>query len=652
MAEYSAIYDDAIERIQKVYNSCSKTEQMQLIKILTEISEKGYSQTLETIWLHDFKEVPVSIDEFICNQMYLGSVNRNGQAVYDFWKECLRDIFNRGNKYNEIIFSGATRVGKTSTMVVIMAYMLYRLMIYRNPHEYFRKKEVSRFTIAFANLNKDLAYGVAYRELNDTLKDCEWFMEHGTVSRSDRNFYYIPEGDKIDVVAGSDASNFLGMQLWAAACDETNFAKSGVKDIEKAKAHMKNLYDTINARISGTFRLNGEVYGKLIASSSKNQDNDFLSDHIEKQLSAGNDHLYLVDEPQWKILPKEMFSDEVFHFTVGDRYKKGFVIPEENDDEAHWKEYETQGYKVVEAPAELRKNFLADYDISLRDIAGISVAGAMGFITQESVTPCIAQDRVNPFYEDILTIGKDDDLEIADFFHIEAVPNELKYQKMNIHIDLGETENRTGISGCCVAGNKIIENEEGKRIAMPFIKEVFATAVQAPRGGRQSFQKVINFMVYLRQQHFNVGTITTDNFQSDFLRESLEQQGFETAKISISKSIEPFIGLKNLLIDQRLELVKCQLQEDELIATERIGNVISHPVDEGGGHGDICDSLCGSCYSLVTEQVTARPPAKSLASIAAAVNSGQGRSMMSSKYTVPNVSTRRGIGSMFAGVKR
>ena len=38
----------------------------------------------------------------------------------------------------------------------------------------------------------------------------------------------------------------------------------------------------------------------------------------------------------------DKFSDKVFHFTVGDRYKKGFVIPKENDDEAHHKEYEEQ----------------------------------------------------------------------------------------------------------------------------------------------------------------------------------------------------------------------------------------------------------------------------------------------------------------------
>lgn len=467
----------------------------------------------------------------------------------------------------------------------------------------------------------------------------------------------VPVYDVINVQPNHNfiiASNSFIVSHNCAGIDETNFAKSGVKDIEKAKAHMKKLYDTINARISGTFRLNGEVYGKLIASSSKNQDNDFLSDHIEKQLNANNEHLYLVDEPQWKILPKEMFSDKVFHFTVGDRYKKGFVIPDENDDELHHEEYRQQGYQVIEAPYELKKNFLADYDISLRDIAGISVTGAMGFITQESITPCIAQDRVNPFFEDILIIGKDDDKQISDYFHNEVVPDRLRYQQMNIHIDLGETQNRTGISGSCVDGSKIIENEEGKKISLPFIKQVFAVAIEAPRGTKQSFQKVINFILYLRQQHFNVGTISTDAFQSDFLRETLEQQGFTTTKFSLSKSMEPYIGLRNLLIDQRIELVKHQLQEDELVATQRINNTISHPIDEGGGHGDCADSLCGSTWSLITEQVVSRPPTKNLVAVAAAVNTGKRQSGFNNhSLNMQRPGTNnKGLGSMFTSFRR
>lgn len=630
-------YDSVVSRIKQIYNSCSKSEQSMLQKILSELATSGYSYTYEQIYLSDFREVPVSIDQFLDDPQYLGQTNDEGKNVYPFWRGVFNDIFSHGNKYNEIILSGATRLGKTSSGVTMMAYMLYRLMLYRDPHRYFQKKAISKFTLGFANLTKELALSVAYREFNDTLKESPWFMSHGSVTRSDRNFYYLPEGDKIEIVPASSGEQLLGKQLWACIIDEANFAKTGIKDIAIAKQHMKSLYDTVNARISGTFRIGGEVYGKMFTASSKNQDNDYLSEHIENQLRINNEHLYLVDEPQWKVLPKSMFSNEVFHFTVGDRYKRGFVIPEVDDDEAHREEYRRQGYQVIEAPAELRKNFLADYDISLRDIAGISVAGSMGFITQASITPCVSPDRQNPFFENVLEIGTEDTKEIADYFHIEVVPNELKTQQMHIHLDLAESHNFTGIVGCCVTGNKVIELEDGKKVALPFIKEVFAVEIRAPRGQRQSFQKVINFIVYLRQHYFNIGTISTDQYQSSFLRETLNQQGFKTSKFAVD--IDQFIGLRNLLLDQRIELVSNPKQEEELISVQRMNNKIFIPEAEDGSHGDAASSLAGSVYSLVSEQVSARPPAKNIAAIAAAVNSGRGRSPMSSANTIRTPST-------------
>lgn len=624
-------YDGLAERIQKVYSSCSLLEQRQLIRILEEMSISGESETLESLYLTDFKEVPVSIDEFVCNPIYLGNTNRNGEAVYPFWRQMLRDLFGAGNRYNEIVLSGATRIGKTSTAVIITSYMLYRLMLYRNPHEYFKKKEVSKFFICFANLTRELAAGVAYREFNDTLKESPWFNDHGRFSRSDRNFYYIPEGDKIDIIAGSDAAHMLGLQVWSAVMDETNFAKAGVKDINLAKASMKKLYDTINARISGTFRLHGEVYGKLVTSSSKNTDSDFLSDHIETQLNAGNTHLMLIDEPQWKILPKEMFSDETFHFTVGDRYKRGFVVPEEHEDELHLKEYEAEGYKVVEAPIELKKNFLADYDISLRDIAGISVAGAMGFITQELITPNVSTDRINPFFFDTIQIGSKDVQTIEQYFHLEVVPPHLKRCPMNIHLDLAEVNDRCGISGGVRDGTKVVEDFTGKKVVQPFLRQIFQIGVEAPRGDRMSFQKVVNFIVWLRRNGFNIGTITTDQYQSSFLRETLNQQGFSTDKISVDASDEPYIGLKNLLNDQRIELIKHQLQEDELVKLQRVNNKIDHP---NNFSKDCSDALCGWAWTLTKEAPVNTPPPTNTARAMAAVN---GRSGFGGRNSVPSI---------------
>lgn len=182
MPEYSAIYETAIDRIKSVYNSCSVAEQKLLLQILQEMSDKGYSYTLENCWLADFKEVPVGIDQFLDDPYYLGQTNNNGKNVYPYWRDTFKKIFDAGNRYNEIILSGATRLGKTSSAVTIMSYMLYRLMLYRNPHEYFQKKAISKFTLGFANLTKELAFSVAYREFNDTLKAVPWFCLTGNTN--------------------------------------------------------------------------------------------------------------------------------------------------------------------------------------------------------------------------------------------------------------------------------------------------------------------------------------------------------------------------------------------------------------------------------------------------------------------------------------
>lgn len=227
------IDEEVVNRIKNIYSTSSTQEQQLLRQILEEISIYGESQTYRDIWLADFKEVPVTIDEFIANPLYLGETNRNGEAVYPFWRTMLRDLFANTNKYNAIVLTGSTRVGKTSTSIVIAAYMLYRLMLYRNPHQYFQKKEVSRFTLAFANLTKELALSVAYREFNDTLRDSKWFMDHGRVSASDRNFYYIPEGDKIEIIPASDAAMLLGKQLWCCLLGTTRILTSeGVHELQ------------------------------------------------------------------------------------------------------------------------------------------------------------------------------------------------------------------------------------------------------------------------------------------------------------------------------------------------------------------------------------------------------------------------------------
>lgn len=607
-------------RIQSIYNTCSSEEQYYLRRILQELADTGYSYTYESLWLSDYSEIPVDIDTFIKDPMYLGKATRNGEAIYPYWYKVYHDIYDNGNKYDEIILTGATRIGKTSTGITALAYLLYRMMCLRDPQEFFHKKDVSKFSILFFNLNLDLARGVAYREFNDTICSSPWFMEHGKKSKSDRNFYYIPDGDKIIIDYGSDASHSLGQQIFGGFMDEVNFRKAGVKDINKAKASMQELYNSVSARIKGTFRQQGEVWGKLFAISSKNSDSDFMETYVKQQIAADEfGHIYVSDKPQWEVLPPSMFHREKFFIAVGDRHHKGFVVPDNQSSEADIQSLKDQGYQILNPPVDMRPEFVADFDIALRDLAGISVPGALSFITQEILTACIDTTRRNPFHQDILEIGTKDSYTIEEFFHMEDVTSNIKNCDLFIHLDLSLVTDRTGISGVGITGRKDIEMEDGHKMSLPYLSHAFSIALQAPRGDKISYSKIVEFLVWLRRKGFRIHTISRDQFQSEYVAQILEEQNFHTDKISLDRTPDGYITLRSIFLENRIDLLDVKLLQDELIRLQR--DSLTGKVDhEIGNSKDLSDSLAGAVFEAVKSSPGVKLPGSQIASVMSAVN--------------------------------
>lgn len=751
-------------RIKNIYNSCTPEEQLVLIQILEELATYGYSETYNNVWLEDFKEIPVDLETFLTDDYYLGKVTRQGDAIYPYWKDVMHEIVDAGNQYQEIVFTGATRIGKSSTAITLAAYYTYWLMCLRDPQKFFNKKDESKFSILFFNLTLDLAKGIAFREYNDTLKASPWFCEHGSFSKSVRDFYYVPEGGKVVISYGSDAAHALGQQVfcftgdtkirvpggWSylselndmhgpvyqygdgqvfegmgtvlqtsyanelvqlvfedgtevkctrdhkllskskgkevwktafelsagdeivafddtgtttstviskdliyldqpvpvydvievqpyhtfllygnqkdlvvsncAIMDEVNFSRSGVKDVNKAKEHMKNLYDTIVARVQGTFRLNGQVYGKVFSVSSKRGDSDFMEQHVQDQLAAGNTHLYVSDKPQWEVLPPSMFSPGRFHIAVGDRHHRGFVV--DNESPEALAELKEQGYNLLEVPIDMKTNFLADFDISLRDLAGISVPGALSFITQDAISACIG-DRHNPFFNDILEIGTKDSYTIEEFFHMEVVDKSLLRHPMYIHLDLSLNTDATGISGNAVTGNKVVRGEDGKSVAQPFFTHVFSIKLRAPRGDKIPYAKITEFICWLRRQGFNIEGISRDQFQSEYMAQLLEAQGFDVDKVSLDRTPDGYMALRSILLEQRIDMLDVQELQDELIYLQRdaVTGKIDHRV---GFEKDLSDSFAGSIWNAILHQASPGVSAKSVANAISAVNRPRG----------------------------
>lgn len=611
---------ELLDKIRDAYQSCSESERACLIRILTEFSQYGYSDTYDNIWMADYKEIPVSIDTFIRHPAYLGKATRNGEAIYPAWWEAYHSIFNNGNKYDEVILTGATRIGKTSTGITGTAYMLYRLMCLRDPQSFFNKKDVSKFSILFFNVTKDLAKGVAFREFNDTLRTSPWFCERGSFSKSEQNFYYIPNDGKITIDYGSDASHGLGKQILVGFMDEINFARAGIKDINKAKQHMQDTYNTISARIKGTFRKNGEVYGKLFAISSKKSDSDFLEDHIAKQLGSGNgDHIYVFDRPQWQVLPENTFKGAKFYIAIGNRHQHGFVVEDTQATPEGLADIEKQGFKLLDVPGEMKSEFLADFDIALRDLAGISVPGALSFITQATITGCINPNRKNPFFTEILEIGTLSTFTIEEFFHMEVVDPKLKRCPLYLHFDLSLNTDKSGISGVCISGRKDCQMPDGKVLSLPAFTHLFTVDIRAPRGDKVPYHKILQFTCWLRSQGFNLDRTSRDQFQSEYLGELLEAKGIPSDKISLDRTPDGYDALKSVLLEQRVDMLNCEILQHELIHLQRdaFSGICDHPI---GGSKDAADSFAGAIWNAIQHNGSVTVPTSSVASAIAAIN--------------------------------
>ena len=632
--------NDIIDRIKEIYSSCCESDQAVLRKILKEISETGYSETYERVWLADYKEIPVSKRTFLTDPRYLGNSNSNGASIYPVWMDVMEELERTGNQYTEIVFTGATRTGKTSTAVSDCAYNLYKMMCLRNPQEYFSLKSVTTIYVFFFNITQTLAKGIAFREFNSTLSVSPWFMEHGRMSKSEEYPVYIPEGGLIKVTYGSDASHALGAAVALVVFDEVNFAAAGIKDVNKAKERMKAKYDTLVARVTGTFVKHGEVFGRLYVISSKKSDSDFMEEYVRTQKSAGNEHMYVFDKAQWEVWPASKYSsDKKFKVALGGKHTKSFVIPDDECDDVSLSELIAQGYAILDVPEDNKTRFLADIEIALRDIAGVTVPGQLSFITQEQLDKCISTTRRNPFYNDILTIGNQDNLSIEEFFHITEIDSRLKSLPNFIHLDLSLNTDKTGISMVCVAGSKNMTDANGKTVALPSLVHIFSVALQAPRGASIPYDKVVTFIIWLRRQGFNIAGISRDQFQSEYLGQLLAAKGFKDSKLSLDRTPDGYIALRSILVEQRIDLLHVQLLEDELINLQR--DAVTGRIDHLAHLSkDTSDSLAGAVWNAILSNPGVPVSSNTLARSIAAVNGGKQSQSTRLPFNLPSIYTR------------
>lgn len=585
---------------KELFDNLSEQEKEYALNILKEFAKEGKSKTFTNLLYEDYKEIPVDIETFITDDRYLGQSCKDSEGnlkIFPFWIEQLKKLFpnNLDTDVNTFIASGARGLGKSEICIIIMEYLLHRVMCLKNPLEHFHLKSTEKLVFAIMNIKLDLAEEIALSKFQNTIKLSPWFLERGYYTGRTNKVWQPNDEYCIDIKIGSQADDVIGLPVFYAFFDEISFIKN--KDIDEQKKKAIDMIDTALGGMITRFTYKGKRPTLLCLASSKRSEKSFLEEHIKIKLDSEPGNVMVVDEPVWKVRPAIEFSKDTFNLAVGNKFLVSQILKEDENIE----DYVLKGYNVIQVPSNLKAQFIDNMDRALCDYAGISSTELSKYISGVAIRDCINEALQNPFTKEILQVGnaKEDKLEYKDFFDLTKIPKDMKRKPLFIHLDMSLSGDKTGIAGVWIKGKK--PTEEGNPGKDLFFSLAFAVAIEAPKGRQISFAKNRNFIRWLKEQGFNIHSITSDTFQSADLIQTLSAEGYDCSILSVdrvepnSRICLPYQYFKNTLYEQRVELFHQALLEQEVVNLERNVNTgkVDHP---DGGSKDTSDAVCGAIY--------------------------------------------------------
>lgn len=586
-------------------------EREKVKQILIDVSNKGKSEQLKELYYDDYEEIPVDLETFLCDDMYLGNYTNHGKDIYETWKKELKYVHNPMNFVDQWAITGSTGTGKSTVATYSLCYELYKLMCLKDPNRFYLGANETIW-ILFFNLNLKLAEKTMWGKFQKALQKSPWFMERGTVTGR-TNLVYQPNKD-IKLGIGSTEEHALSIAVQFVAIDEMSF---GDKDnVEYMQAGMMQIYNQLYLRLSSRFSAGGRIQGRMYLISSAKSTNAVLESFIRD--NEGQPGMHVSRYKQWEVLPASKFSGKWFKLAVGNELLTSYIMGTQVTEE-QVKEAELQGYQVIDVPLETLHRFEMDLNRTLIDTCGISVQSSYKYIPYRLVEPCIGNGS-NPFKQEIIKTGLKDKLQIADFFIPELVPEILYTKKLYIHCDLSKSGDMTGISCVAVLGYKNQErfDDSGNQNLLKEIvfRHVFSVGLQCPANDELSMIKVKDFIHYLKYElGWNIAGVSCDGYQSLMLLQSLKLDGFVCSEVSMdiikNKEAIGYTTFRNTLIENRIKLIKLHELIREITNLEKndASGKIDHPkqttkimadgtkVKSVGK--DIADSLGGAVYNAV-----------------------------------------------------
>jgi len=530
---------------------------------------------------------PVSIREFITGRAYMDA----GSSVYPQVMRDLAEIVDTG-PHVEVVLSGGIGSAKTSKALFLIAYELYRLSCYNDPHEVFGLDPSSEIVFIFQSITERLAKTVDYRRFKAMIDASPYFRKHFDYVRAIESKMVFDNRIEVQPIAGT-ATGALGQNIIGGLIDEINFmevieASSKATGESGRYDQAAELYNAIARRRETRFMRAGTMPGVLCLTSSARYPGQF-TDRKRDEAKDPRSGIYYSHRRVWDIKPEGTYGGERFCVYAGDATSKPRIMKE-------GEERADRDDMYVEVPVEFRLQFERDLYGALRDVTGLSTHAMHPYIQDT--------DAVARCFGGVLSVLSRDECDFQDTtLRILHGRFENKGEPRWCHIDLSLSNDATGVAMGFVQGFTEVERSEGVSETMPEITYDFVLRVTPPRNGEIIYEKIRALLYLIRKRGVNLVWVSLDGYQSNDMIQILRRHKFKSGLQSIDKTRHPYDCFKGALMDGRIDAPYCEAAIEEITRLELDPSTgkVDHPPR---GKKDISDAMAGVAFGLTTSKMT------------------------------------------------
>lgn len=535
----------------------SITSQSYVESIMSALTEKQQVEMLAKFM--GYGKIPPTIREFIENDYYLGKVfnPKLPNGLYPYWMDVLEEVFPNPIivKHPYISLGGAIGTGKSTLSKIIALYNICKLDHMDDPWRSLGISRTKDIAFTFIHTNAETANKEFIQSIKDIMTQSPYFCNP---IHSFKNFRFQAEGTRNTKSLGTDTIFYV--------LSEVNFWKPAWVSKEKM--------DTALGRYTSRFNKWQHYIGGIIFDTSAKGDAAVMEKFVKE--NALGDKLLTVRASQWEVKGNERggyFQNGGFWVYAGDSMKSPFILKDDETPDLLCENMSYDKSRFIWTPNELYAEFKSDIIKALNDKAGYSTHSTGKFFEDPSmVTQCISMPKLN---EDSITVNFYDTEDKLIYKLQDAVAKIDPNMPCYIHIDMGYVSDLCGFSLIQFKNWVFFDND--RKTKMPSFTAPICVGISRLAGQETSVLHIYDLIMELSKK-YEIASVSYDSHQTRPIAQELTRAGIDNRYISVDRTTEPYIVLKNLMGRKLIDIPNNEILMEELVNLKYEGpDKIDHP---------------------------------------------------------------------------